>query len=81
MRNYGTNDVSKHLNIASINVATCKYRIMRPWSHELLTVIFVFFMAKYSLEFFREIALKNFEKPSIPQFKRCTSPVPLKRML
>ena len=26
---------SKHINIASVNVVTCKYRIVKTWSHEL----------------------------------------------
>ena len=44
LHNYGINDVSKRVNIASklvniarVNVVSHNYRVMRPWSHELLT--------------------------------------------
>ena len=79
--------MSKHVNIASVNVATCKYRIAQPWSLELLTSPlgepsygnFCVFYAKNSLESFREIALKNLEfrnlqgvrTPYMYSFTRC----------
>ena len=68
-------------NIARVDVVSCKYRIMWPWSLYLLTSLiegavvlnFVFFIAKIA-ESCCEIALKNIETPSIPLAQRCMIP-------
>ena len=62
MHKYGINGVSKRvnimserINIASVNVALRKYRIMQPWSRELRTSrchAVVFLIAENRLEFF-----------------------------
>ena len=73
-RSYGIDGALKRTSISSkrVAVASHKYRIMleivvrasdASARGSRRAVIFVFFIAKNSLEFFREIGLKKLEKP------------------
>ena len=57
MRNYGINDVSKHVNIASVNVAACHY--LRPaFTHVTPALI-----GTQLAEAIKTSALRGFLKP------------------